>query len=58
MVKNNKKILKQYLKIQNSILYSELAPLTRDVTCAKLSRERKNIGDKKLPVEHTPKFRI
>ena len=32
---------KTVLKIQNSILYSELAPLTRDVTCSKLSREEK-----------------
>ena len=29
-MKNNKKMQKRYMKILNSILYSELAPLTRD----------------------------
>ena len=33
---NNNKMLKEHLKIKNSILYSELVPLTRDVTCSKL----------------------
>ena len=28
--------------------------LLRDITCSKLSRYGENIGDKKLPVEHTP----
>ena len=36
------------------ILYSELARLTRDVTCFKLQRYGENKGDKKLSAEHTP----
>ena len=53
---NNNKMLKEHLKIKNSILYSELVPLTRDVTCSKLSRKGKNISDKKLSEEHTLNF--
>ena len=44
---------KEYLETLGSILYSELAPLARDVTCFKLQRYRENRGDKKLIVEHT-----
>ena len=53
---NNNKMLKEHLKIKNSILYSELVPLTRDVTCSKLSRKGKNISDKKLSEEHNLNF--
>ena len=35
-------------------LYSELARLTREVTCFKLQRYGENIGDKKLSAEHAP----
>ena len=41
---------------ESSILYSELASLTRDVTCSRCGDteiQRKNIRDKKLSVEHT-----
>ena len=53
---NNNKMLKEHLKIKNSILYSELVPLTRDVTCSKLQKKGKNISDKKLSEEHTLNF--
>ena len=53
---NNNKMLKEQLKIKNSILYSELVPLTRDVTCSKLQKKGKNISDKKLSEEHTLNF--
>ena len=57
MTKNNQKILQKYKKAQNSsILYSELAPLTRYVTSSKLHRDGKDIGDKKLSMEHVPIF--
>ena len=59
MTKNNKKILQKYKKAQNSsILYSELAPLTRYVTSSKLHRDEKDIGDKKLSMEHVPIFHV
>ena len=35
-MKNNNKNTKKYTEIWSSIIYSELAPLTRDVTCPKL----------------------
>ena len=43
----------KYMQIKSSILYCELVPLTRDVTCSKLQRYLENISDKKLSVEHT-----
>ena len=36
MIKNNKKIPKEYMSTHGCILYSKLAPLNRDVTCSKL----------------------
>ena len=47
---------KRKVYVNISILYSELAPLTRDVTCSKLQRYGENTGDKKLSVEQTPSF--
>ena len=47
--------MKKYMLIQSSILYSELAPLTCDVTCSKLYRCRENVVVKKLSVEQTIK---
>ena len=53
----SKKNFKKDMYKQNCILYSELAPLIRDVTCSKIWRDRINIVDKKLcgTVEHTPR---
>ena len=45
---------KKAKKAIKSILYSELAQMTCDVTCSKTYRNGENIGDKKLSVEHTP----
>ena len=53
MKNKTKKMSKNYMKTQNSILYSELAPMTRDETCSRLQRYGENVGDKKLSVEHT-----
>ena len=52
-MKNNKKMSKKYMKTQSNILYSEIFPLTRDITSSKRQGYRENIGDKKLSVEHT-----
>ena len=41
------------MKKINSILYSEFAPLNRDITCFKLQKDVKNMGDKKLSVKPT-----
>ena len=35
-----------------NILYSELAPLTHDITCSKLLTYEGNMGDKKLSVKN------
>ena len=39
--------------MKTCILYSELATLTREVTCSQIYRHGKNITDQKLLVEHT-----
>ena len=49
----NKKLPKMYMEIKISILYSELTPLTREVTCSKLYRDGKNTTVQKFSVEHT-----
>ena len=43
-----------YKKTSSSIRYSELAPLTCDVTCSKFYRDRENITDQKFSVGLTP----
>ena len=48
--KKNQKIL---LKKKKKLFFIKKPPLTGDVTCFKLKSERKNIGDKKLSMEHT-----
>ena len=53
LLKNNKNAKKVYVSIKQHFYY-EHATLTRDITCSKLQRYGKNIGDKRLSVEHTP----
>ena len=40
------------------MLYSELVPLTPEITWSKLNRYGENIGDKKLSVEHTRSYKL
>ena len=57
MMKNNKKSQSsKYKQRVGSILYSELAPLSSDVTRSKFQRDRENITDQNLLMEHTPKY--
>ena len=35
-MKYNNETPKKYMKVYHNILYSELTPLTRDVTCSKI----------------------
>ena len=53
-MKNNKKVPKKYIRIYNkNILYAGVAPMINDVTCSKLQRDRENITNQILSVEHT-----
>ena len=49
---------KYYIETYSSILHSELVPLINDVACFKLQRDRKNITDQRLSMEHTPMLQI
>ena len=51
--KKKKKSKKIILKHKKAFCILKSPPLTGDVTCFKLKSERKNIGDKKLSMEHT-----
>ena len=44
-MKATKKSPRKYISIQTNILYCELAPLTRDVTCLKFRDTEKNLKD-------------
>ena len=52
-MKNKKKCEESICKYEVAFFTMNSPPLTRGVTCSKLQRYGENIGDKKLPVEHS-----